>query len=103
MEERRALRRCGGAQVAVQHRSSSTGSGQLDQERSRHRHRILARVETAVDENVLVRNEPRHGHISYIFRAEVVPGLPNAPAFWVTEDQSWQQQGDQWRLISVER
>ena len=51
----------------------------------------------------VVRNEPRHGHISYIFRAEVVPGQPNAPTFWVTEDQSWQQQGDQWRLISVER
>jgi ketosteroid isomerase-like protein len=51
----------------------------------------------------VVRNEPRHGHISYIFRAEVIPGQPNAPTFWVTEDQSWQQQGDQWRLISVER
>jgi len=51
----------------------------------------------------VVRNEPRHGHISYIFRTEVVPGLPNAPTFWVTDDQSWQQQGDQWRLISVER
>lgn len=51
----------------------------------------------------VVRNEPRHGHISYIFRAEVVPGQPNAPTFWVTEDQSWQQQGNQWRLISVER
>ena len=51
----------------------------------------------------VVRNEPRHGHISYILRAEVLPGQPNAPTFWVTEDQSWQQQGDQWRLISVER
>ena len=51
----------------------------------------------------VVRNEPRHGHISYIFRAEVVPGQPNAPTISITDDQSWQQQGDQWRLISVER
>ena len=51
----------------------------------------------------VVRNEPRHGHISYIFRAEVVSGLPNGPTIWVTDDQSWQKQGDQWRLISVER
>jgi thioredoxin 1 len=51
----------------------------------------------------VVRNEPRHGHISYIFRAEVVPGQPDAPTISVTDDQSWQQQGDQWRLISVER
>ena len=51
----------------------------------------------------VVRNEPRHGHISYIFRAEVASGLPNGPTIWVTDDQSWQKQGDQWRLISVER
>ena len=51
----------------------------------------------------VVRNEPRHGHISYIFRTEVVSGLPNGQTITVTNDQSWQQQGDQWRLISVER
>ena len=51
----------------------------------------------------VVRNEPRHGHISYIFHAEVVPGQPYGPTISVTDDQSWQQQGDQWRLISVER
>ncbi|HKV82671.1 MAG TPA: thioredoxin family protein [Candidatus Sulfotelmatobacter sp.] len=51
----------------------------------------------------VVRNEPRHGHISYIFRAEVVPDQPNAPTIWVTDDQSWQQQGNEWRLITVER
>jgi thioredoxin 1 len=49
----------------------------------------------------VVRNEPRHGHISYIFRAEVQPA--DGPAITITDDQSWQQQGDQWRLISVER
>ncbi len=51
----------------------------------------------------VVRNEPRHGHISYIFRAEIVSGLPNGQTVTLTNDQSWQQQGDQWRLISVER
>lgn len=49
----------------------------------------------------VVRNEMRHGHISYIFRAEVQPAT--GPAISITDDQSWQQQGDQWRLISVER
>lgn len=49
----------------------------------------------------VVRNEVRHGHIGFIFRAQVAPaeGQPLS----VTEDQSWQQQGDQWRLIYVER
>jgi Thioredoxin-like len=51
----------------------------------------------------VVRNEPRHGHISYIFHAEVVPGQLYGPTISITDDQSWQQQGDQWRLISVER
>jgi thioredoxin 1 len=51
----------------------------------------------------VVRNEMRHGHISYIFRAEVQSGLPNGQTINVTEDQSWQQQGDQRRLIGVER
>ncbi len=49
----------------------------------------------------VVRNEMRHGHISYIFRAEVQPA--NGPAISITDDQSWQQQGDKWRLIAVER
>lgn len=51
----------------------------------------------------VVRNEIRHGHISYIFRAEVQSGLPNGQTVNVTDDQSWQQQGGQWRLIAVER
>jgi thioredoxin 1 len=49
----------------------------------------------------VVRNTPRHGHISYIFRAEVQPAT--GPAINITDDQSWLQQGDHWRLISVER
>jgi len=51
----------------------------------------------------VIRNETRHGHISYIFRAEVQSGLPNGQTINVTEDQSWEQQGDQWRLVGVER
>jgi thioredoxin 1 len=51
----------------------------------------------------VVRNEMRHGHISYIFGAEVESGLLNGQTVNVTEDQSWQQQGDQWRLVGVER
>lgn len=49
----------------------------------------------------VVRNEPRHGHISYIFRAQVEPA--SGPVLNLTEDQSWQQQGNQWKLIDVER
>jgi hypothetical protein len=49
----------------------------------------------------VVRNEPRRGHISYIFRAEVQPA--SGPAINITDDQSWLQQGDHWRLIDVER
>jgi hypothetical protein len=51
----------------------------------------------------VVRNEMRHGYISYIFRAEVQSGLSNGQPVNLTEDQTWQQQGSQWRLISVER
>jgi thioredoxin-related protein len=51
----------------------------------------------------VVRNEMRHGHFSYIFRAEVQSGLPNGQTINVTEDQSWEQQSNQWRLVGVER
>lgn len=51
----------------------------------------------------VVRNEVRHGHVSFILRAEVASGQPGNPTVNVTEDQSWSQQGDQWRLIYVER
>jgi len=49
----------------------------------------------------VVRNEPRHGHISFIFRAWI--GISNGSTVLVTDDQSWQQVDGQWRLISVER
>ena len=49
----------------------------------------------------VVRNVVRHGHISYIFRAEVQPAT--GAAISITDDQAWLQQGDQWRLIYAER
>lgn len=49
----------------------------------------------------VVRNTIRHGHYSFIFRARLL--LPDGKTLNVTDDQSWQQQGDVWRLIAVER
>jgi len=49
----------------------------------------------------VVRNEPRHGHISFIFRSQILTA--NGRTVSLTDDQSWQQIGGQWRLISVER
>lgn len=49
----------------------------------------------------VVRNEPRRGHISFIFRAQV--GLPDGKSISLTDDQSWLQVGNDWKLISVER
>lgn len=45
--------------------------------------------------------KPEITHI--IFRADVVTGVPNGQTVSVTDDQVWQKQGEQWRLISVER
>jgi thioredoxin 1 len=49
----------------------------------------------------VVRNEPRRGHISFIFRSTVTSD--SGRVLTLTDDQSWEQQGGQWRLISVER
>ncbi len=51
----------------------------------------------------VVRNELRKGLISFIFRAEVTPGSGSARPINLTDDQSWQKQGRDWRLVSVER
>jgi len=40
---------------------------------------------------------------SVIFRADVVSGLPNPEIVTVTDDQYWLKQGEQWRLVAVER
>lgn len=49
----------------------------------------------------VVRNTIRHGHYSFIFRARVL--LPDGQTLNITDDQSWQQQGNSWRIIAVER
>lgn len=51
----------------------------------------------------IVRLVVRPDRASVIFRADVVPGVPNGQAFKVTDDQYWVKQSDQWRLLGVER
>jgi thioredoxin 1 len=50
-----------------------------------------------------VRRIVREDRASIIFRSEVVSGLTNGQTISVTGDQYWQKQGDQWRLLGVER
>lgn len=51
----------------------------------------------------IVRLIVRPTKANIIFRAEVVPGVPNAASFSVTDDQTWMKQGDQWKLLYSER
>lgn len=51
----------------------------------------------------IVRVKEKNGMFGVIFKAEVQSGLPNGQTFYVTDDQGWQKQGEQWRLVSVER
>jgi len=51
----------------------------------------------------MVRLIVRPDKASIIFRADVVPGQPNAQPISVTDDQYWMKQGDRWRLVGVER
>lgn len=51
----------------------------------------------------IVRLVVRPDRASVIFRADIVPGVPNGQAFKVTDDQYWVKQSDQWRLLGVER
>ncbi|HEV2467579.1 MAG TPA: thioredoxin family protein [Candidatus Sulfotelmatobacter sp.] len=51
----------------------------------------------------IVRLVLRPDRASVIFRADVVPGVPNGQPFKVTDDQYWVKQSDQWRLLGVER
>lgn len=51
----------------------------------------------------IVRLIVRSTKANVIFRADVVPGLPNAQPLSVTDDQTWMKQGDQWRLVYSER
>ena len=51
----------------------------------------------------MVRLIVRSEKASIIFRAQVVPGQPNAQAISVIDDQYWMTQEGRWRLVSVER
>jgi thioredoxin family protein len=51
----------------------------------------------------VVRMLIRPDRASLIFRADVVPGLPDAKTVNVTDDQYWVKQGEKWRLIAAER
>ncbi len=51
----------------------------------------------------IIRLIVRPDKASVIFRANVVSGRPDGHAMAVTADQYWLKQGEQWRLVSVER
>jgi thioredoxin 1 len=51
----------------------------------------------------IVRLIVRPSRANVIFRADVVPGVPNGQPFSVTDDQTWMKQGDQWHLVYIER
>lgn len=51
----------------------------------------------------MVRLIVRPEKASIIFGADVVPGQPGMQPLNVTDDQYWMKQGDQWRLVAVER
>ena len=51
----------------------------------------------------IVRLIVRPEKASVIFRADVVSGIPNGQTVTVTDDQYWMKQGEQWRLVGIER
>jgi thioredoxin 1 len=51
----------------------------------------------------IIRLIVRPDRASVIFRADVVSGRPDGHAMSVTDDQYWLKEGEQWRLVSVER
>jgi len=51
----------------------------------------------------IVRTKERPGAQGVILKAEVQTGLPNGATVNVTDAQGWQKQGEQWRIIGVER
>jgi len=51
----------------------------------------------------IIRQIVRTDRAGIIFSAQVLSGLPNGQTVNVTDDQFWLKQGDQWRLVGVER
>lgn len=52
-------------------------------------------------EIVRIREKPGAG--SVIFKAEVQTALPDARTVPITDAQGWRKQGEQWRIVGVER
>jgi hypothetical protein len=50
----------------------------------------------------IVRLKEKPNGMGIIFKAEVT-GLPNGQSVSVTDAQGWQKQGEQWRIVGVER
>jgi Thioredoxin-like len=57
----------------------------------------------SIKTEIIRTTTPRPDITHIIFRADVVTGVPNGQTVSVTDDQVWQKQGEQWRLVSVER
>jgi ketosteroid isomerase-like protein len=51
----------------------------------------------------VVRLKEKPGAESVIFKAEIQTGLPNGQTVSVTDAQGWRKQGEQWRIVGVER
>jgi thioredoxin 1 len=51
----------------------------------------------------IIRQIVRPDRAGIIFSAQVQSGLPHGQTVNVTDDQFWLKQGDQWRLVGVER
>lgn len=51
----------------------------------------------------IVRLKEGANSVSVIFKAEVESGAPNGQSRSVTDAQGWRKQGDQWRIVGVER
>jgi ketosteroid isomerase-like protein len=51
----------------------------------------------------IVRIKEKPDAESIIFQAEVQTGLPNGQTVNVTDAQGWRKQGEQWRIVGVER
>jgi len=51
----------------------------------------------------IIRLIVRPDRASVIFRADVLSGLPNGQTLTLIDDQYWLKQGEQWRLVGIER
>lgn len=51
----------------------------------------------------IVRLKESPNRVGIIFKADVQTGTPGPQTMSVTDAQGWQKQGDQWRIVGVER